>query len=212
MDITQQKNCVTHKFSYIDPRIAFFDRHAPNWDTSGPDPAQTVQRLNELRDKLALKSGQDVIEIGCGTGQITGWLADLVKPGRVVAIDFSPAMLKRALNKNIKADFVLMDICSEVPFSDCFDVALCFHSFPHFRDKGKALSNIYKMLKIGGSLIVMHLCGSAQLNEFHKNVGDVVGSDYLPGLREWDELLKSAKLNIAEAEDRPDLFFVRAYK
>ncbi len=40
--------------------------------------------------------GNALIEVGCGTGQLTRWLADRVRPGRVVAIDFSPRMIEKA--------------------------------------------------------------------------------------------------------------------
>jgi len=72
--------------------------------------------------------------VGCGTGQITGWLAARVKPGRVMAADFSPAMLAQARGRGLHADFVLLDICRDGPVRRRFDVVLCFHSFLHFRD------------------------------------------------------------------------------
>ena len=96
--------------AFADPRVAFFDRQAPTWDRTGPDPVMTLRRLGELEGRLGLKSGMEVLEVGCGTGQITGWLVERVRPGRVVAWDFSPAMLEMARARAVDADFELREI------------------------------------------------------------------------------------------------------
>jgi SAM-dependent methyltransferase len=193
-----------------DPRIPFFDQHAPTWDHRGPDPVATVRRLGELHGCLGLAPGMDVLEVGCGTGQITGWLADRVRPGRVVAVDFSPAMLARARERGVDADFLQLDICGETTLPWRFDVALCFHSFPHFRDPSAALRQILRQLKPGGQLWVLHLVGSAPLNAFHRQVGGPVAHDRLPPAAEWPGLLEPLGLEISKAVDREDLFLVQA--
>jgi len=191
-----------------DPRIAFFDGHAPTWDQSGPNPAVTLHRLDELAHRLGLQPGQDLLEVGCGTGQITAWLADRVKPGRVTAVDFSPGMLAQARARGVDADFELRDICLPAPASKRFDVVLCFHSFPHFRSQAEALKQIATLLKPAGRLLVVHLAGSAQLNAFHHKVGGPVGHDHLPPSGRWTSLLAPAGLQILEAADQDDLFLL----
>lgn len=134
-----------------DPRIAFFDHHAPKWDTYGPPAEHTQARLEALLPALGLKAGMDVLEVGCGTGQATEWLASVVRPGRVTAVDFSPAMIGAASQRGIAASFVLADICAGPLGTACFDAAFCLHVFPHFRDAEAALSNIARSLKSGGA-------------------------------------------------------------
>ncbi|MCX7872472.1 MAG: class I SAM-dependent methyltransferase [Verrucomicrobiae bacterium] len=211
MNNTQEKKCNTEKiFLTHDPRIEFFNSHAPDWDTSGPDIEDTLRKLDNFKPRLRLSEGMDVIEIGCGTGQITGRIADLVKPGKVLAVDFSPLMIEVARRKNISAEFKVMDICDNVIVEHQFDLALCFNSFPHFRDKIAALNNMRKLLRDNGILIVLHFSGSRQLNEFHKSVGGAVAEDFLPDKSEWDNLLSITDFKLIEFEDRPDLFFLRA--
>ncbi len=193
----------------VDPRIAFFDHHAEMWDEDVSAIESNIRRLEELRGMMGLSAGVDLLEIGCGTGQITPWLCSAVAPGRVVAVDFSQAMLARARAKDIPAEFRLLDICSDRPEGE-FDLALCFHSFPHFRDQAGALANISAALKPGGSLIVMHLAGSGAINAFHSGVGGAVGGDHLPEKHLWLELLSDAGLKLTQLIDRDDLFFLRA--
>ncbi len=194
-----------------DPRVAFFNRHAGSWDDDVSTIDSNIRRLGELRDVMGLHAGMDLLEVGCGTGQITGWLCEAVAMGRVVAVDFSEVMLAAARAKEIDADFHLLDICADRPVGE-FDVVLCFHCFPHFRDQATALANISATLKPGGSLVVMHLAGSGAINAFHSNVGGAVGSDILPAGGEWDDLLTQADLKLTELIDRDDLFILRAAK
>ena len=119
-------------------------------------------------------------------------------------------MLAQARERGVDADFVLMDICGEEAVLRHFDVVLCFHSFPHFRDKVVALRQIARRLKPGGYLLVVHLVGSAQLNAFHHKVGGPVGHDHLPPASQWPELLRPVGLQVTEAVDQEDLFLLRA--
>lgn len=216
ISITQYKNSMKNDSmrneGTADPRVAFFNHHAPAWDQTGPDPAATLRRLRELNGQLGLRSGMDLLEIGCGTGQITGWLADTVKPGKVVAMDFSSAMLAQARARGVQAEFVCVDICLEGPVARQFDVVLCFHSFPHFRDPAAALRQIARYLRPGGMLLVVHLVGSSQLNAFHQKVGGAVGHDCLPPAAQWPELLRPAGINVIDSKDREDLFLLKAGK
>ena len=192
-----------------DPRIAFFDRLAATWDDAQQNPAETIRRLEELSDLLALRPGENLLEVGCGTGQLTGWLAECVSPGRVVAIDFSPQMIQKASTK-VGGPFRVADVCQDDLGQSEFDVALCFHSFPHFRDQPAALRNLVRCIKPDGRLIVMHLSGRDAVNAFHGSVGGTVGADFLPADEQWDAWLAAAGMKITKTIDRQDLFFLQA--
>lgn len=203
---------MNHENASPDPRIGFFDQTAHRWDTDEQDPAETVHRLEQLADRLALADGQDLLEVGCGTGQITGWLAGKVSPGRVTAVDFSPEMLAKARGKGIDAEFRQVDVCEDDLGRGVFDVALCFHSFPHFRNHPAALANITASLKQGGRLIVLHLLSRDELNAFHDEVGQEVHGDHLPSDEGFAGLLDEAGLKLDELTDQPGLFLLIAHK
>ncbi len=194
-----------------DRRVAFFDALATHWDDDEQNPIQTVERLRSLEDYLKLAPGQRVLEVGCGTGQITGWLMEKVAPGSVTAIDFSAEMLARAKQKNIGATFMQMDICSPIPSIGLFDLVLCFHSFPHFRDQTQAMKAMSGLLAPNGRFVVMHLAGSKAINHFHDNAGGAVAGDHLPDEQGWKHLLNTAGLKQELLIDREDLFILRAY-
>jgi SAM-dependent methyltransferase len=193
-----------------DPRIAYFDQLAPVWDTECSQPETTRQRLAALDGELGLAPGLRVLELGCGTGQITDWLAGRVRPGRVVGADFSPAMLAAARRRGVDAEFRLLDICAGEPAAGEFDLVLCFNAFPHFRDQPLALRRITRCLKPAGGLTILHLAGSAQINTFHAGLREPVCHDRLPAAGDWPALLRQAGLDLASLTDREDLFLLRA--
>ncbi len=193
-----------------DRRIAYFDALAAQWDDEEPSGRTMTDRLSQQAHLLDLRPGQALLEVGCGTGKTTAWLAAQVAPGRVTAIDFAPEMVARAERKGIDADFACLDVCSDRLGCGRYDVVLCFHSFPHFRDQAAALENIAKALTPGGRLIVMHLAGSAHINHFHAGVNGPVNHDVLPAGVEWKPLLAAAGLRQVTLMDREDLFFLDA--
>jgi ubiquinone/menaquinone biosynthesis C-methylase UbiE len=193
-----------------DPRIAFFDALAVGWDRQEPSSGAMVAGLGEHADLLALRPGQRLLEVGCGTGKTTAWLAQQVAPGRVTAVDFAPRMIARARAKGIRARFCCLDVCQDELGQGCFDVILCFHCFPHFRDQPAALRAFARALAPGGRLIVMHLSGSARINQFHSQVHGPVRDDRLPAGDQWPALLAPAALKCLRHLDREDLFFVEA--
>ncbi|MCX8156194.1 MAG: methyltransferase domain-containing protein [Verrucomicrobiae bacterium] len=196
--------------SKVDPRIVYFDQLAPRWDTHCSNPAAVLERLRGLRPRLPLHAGQRLLEVGCGTGQITGWLAEQVAPGRVTAVDFSPAMLALARARGVSADFLEADVCQGPPPGGPYDGVLCFNAFPHFRDQDAALRHLAAVLKPEGVLVVLHLCGSEALNEFHHQLQGPVTHDHLPPLDCWPLMLRDAGLVYEEGEDQADLFLVKA--
>jgi ubiquinone/menaquinone biosynthesis C-methylase UbiE len=196
--------------SQPDPRVAYFDRLAAEWDASDQNAAETIRRLEESADLLRLKPGEAVLEVGCGTGQLTGWLAARVRPDRVVAIDFSPGMLEKAGPKCAEAEFRLVDICRDPVGEGCFDLAFCFHSFPHFHNQSTALQNLGRALKPTGRLVILHFAGSGEISRLHADAGGPVARDRLPPPDEWEGLLSLTGLHLVEMIDRPGLFYLRA--
>lgn len=206
-DSSKMKTCA-HTNQTTDPRIQFFDDLADRWDSFEHD--DLLEKVERRADLLELRPGESVLEIGCGTGQLTGWLAERVRPGRVVAVDFSPNMLCVAKSKNIPATFRLADVCQDDLGHAEFDLALCFHSFPHFRDQAGALRNFSRCLKPGGRLIVMHLSSRDEINAFHHGVGGSVAHDFLPHDDNWTTWLAAAGFHPPRISDTQDGFFLHA--
>lgn len=194
-----------------DPRIEYFQTLAETWDHEEPSCEQMTAGVAARADLLALRPGESLLEVGCGTGKLTAWLAGQIRPGRVTAIDFAPKMVDQAQAKGIDADFRCLDVCSDPLPAQAFDVVLCFHVLPHFRDQPQAVGNLAAAMKPAGRLLVMHLAAAEKINAFHAQLDGAVHGDVMPVARnDWEELLEPAGLTVEDYRNEDDLFFLQA--
>lgn len=109
--------------------------------------------------EAGLRAGSHVIDVGCGTGEMTLWLAKTVGDGgSVVAIDPDPrqvAVTRRSLEANGCGNVALM-VCGvptdELP-RETFDLAYVRLVLMHVREPEAALCSVIKTLKRGGTLV-----------------------------------------------------------
>lgn len=92
--------------------------------------------LSPRRKIVQLLKGQRILDVCCGTGNLTGMLA--AAGCQAVGVDGSPTMLSYAQRKRIPAEFQRLD-ATRLPFNREFDAAvisIALHEMPpHARDK-----------------------------------------------------------------------------
>lgn len=107
-----------------------------------------------------IHEGDNVLDVGCGAGVDTLFSSMMAgSPGKVVGIDLTPAMLKRAKKNLSKTDLknvVFKEGSVEnLPFPDeAFDVVTSNGALNLVPDKARAFGEIYRVLKPGGRLMV----------------------------------------------------------
>lgn len=99
-----------------------------------------------------------VLDAGCGDGINLAGLrrieADAGTAMRIDAIDYNPVRLRRAATVDAKAALQVASLY-HLPFRDaCFDVALCSHVIEHIPDLPLALSELFRVVRPGGLLII----------------------------------------------------------
>ena len=140
-----------------------------------------------LFDQIKFSPQCRVLELGCGAGNL--WLENSDRiPSRleIVLSDFSAGMVAQA-RSNLKyrpsfQQFAIVDAQS-IPFPDgCFNIVIANHMLYHLSAMGKALSEIQRVLKPGGSFYTSTV-GQRHLQELSDLV---IGFD--PQLAAWGSI------------------------
>ena len=76
-----------------------FERAASTYDAAAVLQREVCDRMFERLDYIKLNP-QHIIDLGCGTGYATAKLLARYAGAQVIGIDISPAMLRRALQRN----------------------------------------------------------------------------------------------------------------
>jgi len=109
---------------------------------------------------LGAVEGLDVIDLGCGTGYFSAWLAR--RGARPVGVDVTPAQLEtaRRLQSATGVEFPLVEASAEsVPLADAsFDLAFSEYGASIWCDPHLWLPEAWRLLRPGGRLVF--LCNS----------------------------------------------------
>lgn len=120
-----------------------------------------IRRLRKSTVEQALiQPGDSVLDVGCGTGEVTLPAKSRAMHGHVYGIDPAPEMIavarKKAARKGIDVDF-RVGVIEALPFPDSsIDVvtsSLMMHHLPEDL-KARGLAEIYRVLKPGGRLLI----------------------------------------------------------
>jgi len=196
------------------PRAAFFDGIADKWD-GWEDLEVLRQRMAAGLREIGLGPGETVLDVGCGTGNLTLALLDHLSPaGCIHAVDLSRRMIEvaRAKVADDRVSWYVED-ATRLPLAvaSC-DRVLCFSVWPHFEDRRAVTTELMRILRPGGSLHVWHLSGRQRINEIHATAGEAVRGDVLPPAGETADLLAAMGLRVTAAVDAADRYLVTAVK
>ncbi|MGD8922336.1 MAG: methyltransferase domain-containing protein [Candidatus Zixiibacteriota bacterium] len=194
-----------------DAHQKFYDELAQEWDLMFT--SEDLERLHNLVERFNVKPGMDIVDVGCGTGILFDILRrEVGEKGTVTGVDFSIQMARQA-HRNFpfpNVNVVDADVTA-LPFRDnSFDMAVSFSAFPHFSDKAKALSEIFRVLKPGAKLHIIHLQSSKELSEIHHQIGGVVERDELPSEDAMRSMLRGSGFSEVVVDDHPGLYLATA--
>jgi len=107
-------------------------------------------------------SGKDVLDFGCGDGQLSLFLAEEKRPSRVLGVDINSAAIARAKDSlsgfpvadGVEIDFALGS-SETIPVHDrSFDTLLAFDCMEHVMRPGPILREWYRVLRPGGRCLI----------------------------------------------------------
>jgi SAM-dependent methyltransferase len=118
-----------------------------------------VDVKQRARDALALRAGDATLDLGCGTGDELGPLAQIVGPqGRVVGVDVSDRLVAEAWARTglIPSIHVAVGDAHALPFAeDEFSASRAERVLMHVEDPGRALAEMVRVTRAGGRVIAI---------------------------------------------------------
>jgi ubiquinone/menaquinone biosynthesis C-methylase UbiE len=120
-------------------------------------PAIGEPVATELLRAAALRPGERVLDVGCGTGIVARFAAEAVgSEGSVVGLDVEPGMLAVARSVTVGAGIEWIEASAEsIPLPDeSVEVVLCQMSLQFVPDRARALEEMRRVLVPGGRLVL----------------------------------------------------------
>ena len=156
--------------------IDCFEKWAENWEVS----AESKIVAGVFVKELISKDSKFILDLACGKGVLRDSFRENIPGAGVVYIDKAFAMIK-GLKEFYPDELAIRGEGENIPFDEGkFDTVIIFNSFPHFTDKEKTIMECYRVLKKGGRLIIGHSMTPEEINQLHKDVGEVVANHRLP--------------------------------
>lgn len=114
-----------------------------------------------------IRSGSTVLDLGCGSGKTLLEALNIIGPsGKAIGIDISPQMIREASErlKHYNNINLMNDRFDTISLEDAsVDVVISNCAINHVTDKQTVYSEIYRVLKNGGSFVVSDIATKVSL-------------------------------------------------
>ena len=190
----------------------YFNQMAVTWDETVTEKDKTKLRL--MAERLNIAPGARVLDAGTGTGVFIPFLLNKIGGnGQIVALDVAREMLTKAVAKEFHGNICYLnaDVNFMPPSDETFDSVVCYSSFPHFQNKLKALIEIIRVTRSGGSLFICHTSSRADINGIHCSIPDLA-NDIIPDGGGMQKILSEAGFVSINIEDLSESYLCRATK
>lgn len=157
-------------------------------------------------DGMRLGPEDNVLDVGCGAGWLARLIAEQVPEGRVVGLDISDEMIRRARRNNLDLENTMFVIgeAGEIPWdANFFTHAISVEAAYYWPDPRAALREIHRVLHEGGSAWVL-------INYYRENAhahqwGEILNVPaHLFSAAEWAGFFAEAGFTGVEHDRIPD--------
>jgi len=180
---------------------------APKWNAGLYDAKHAFvwEKAKGLLDLLAAKTGERILDLGCGTGNLSAEIA--ASGAQVVGVDRSPEMIDQASKKFPDLRFEVCDARSLL-FSGEFDAVFSNAALHWIPEAARVVAGVSRALKSGGRFIA-EFGGKGNVHDVLAALETAMlqlgipanGANpwYYPGIAEYSALLETHRLEVREA-------------
>ena len=181
--------------------------HHGYWIRGDESKEEAQLQLTEHLAQLAnIKPGSDILDIGCGFGASSLYLAQRYSAA-VTGITISPVQVKMATHsaaaKGLDAKFLLMD-AEAMTFQKQFDVLWSVESISHIQNRQAFFATAARLLKPAGSFAITDWFKNSNLTpaETQKFINPIEKGMFveLQTMQDYEQLLISNGLQIKHCE------------
>ena len=104
-------------------------------------------------DRMGIEPDDNVLDLGCGAGWLTRLLSGQLPEGRVVGVDVSDEMIRRARRRYADLDNAMFVVgaAEEIPWdANFFTRAISVESAYYWPDPARGLQEIFRVMREGG--------------------------------------------------------------
>lgn len=174
-----------------------------------PLPEGVPERLEKIVAHGRITRGDTVLDVGSGTGILIP-IIKKYRPGCIHACDLSEEMLKQLKTNYPDVKTIMADVRDISLPEGSIDAAFINACYPNIVDKTGAFSNLSRMMKANGRIVISHPMGKL----FIRSLKEVVSFplDEFPEKTEADDLFKPFGFEIETFIDEPELYILVAIK
>ena len=157
-------------------------------------------------DQMKLSAEENILDAGCGAGWLVRLLAERVPEGRVIGMDISDEMVRRARRNYVDVENAMFVVgaVDEIPWdANFFTHVVSVESAYYWPDPARGLHEIYRVLREGGTAWV--LINYYRENPHSHQWGSVLTTPtHLLSADEWEALFSEAGFTNVAHQQIPD--------
>jgi ubiquinone/menaquinone biosynthesis C-methylase UbiE len=182
-------------------------RRTTAWDRRSPAGLEKVTAA--VLGAVSVEPGDQVVDIGCGAGQLSLALAD--RGARVLAIDASATMISKLEQRAEQLALIGFE-CLASPIerlslpAESVNVVVSSYALHYVRDadKGRLVAAAYHWLKPGGTLIIADMMfGRGATSQDRAIIRSKMGALARKGIGGWWRIAKNSYRYLVRAQERP---------
>ena len=124
---------------------------------------QKLDGVSLIQADVCPKPGDVILDLGCGTGELSAYLAGLAGPeGKVIGVDPDKERIQLARHSHGQINNLSFAVASGASFpeicgSEAFDIIFSNHAFHWISEKQQVFDNMFASLKVGGKVAIQYV-------------------------------------------------------